>query len=800
MYIWDLPLEKLEGLTLATDVRLGRVDYCNDQIWELRLVKGDPACLALYTTFGLRARGFQMFPQFIEGGTNVSDPVAFEQPPIVKWAYPNFARLTYAPLREIEVVAEYWVPDSHSIAGRLRVSNRGTIARPIRLEWVALLTPGQEGRSMAAKKIQGVWALAGESEGLAPVVFIQGGAEAGNIPYPALYLPVTIQPSESHDFIWSQVALDSWEHSFDLARQIASKNWEAERARLQMSNAGQVEIETGDPEWNTAFALTQQIAQGLLVSADPGAGVGSRLPNPSLIFTRQPDQGYSRRCDGSDYSHLWAGVSPLEIYYYANLLMPGAATQVRGLLRNFLAIQERETGFIDWKPGPVGQRSHILATPLLASLAWKYYQITQDKAFLEEIFDGLFHFILSWFDPQHDQDGDGIPEWQDSRQFCFEYHPVFDRWQAWSQGADIAKAESPALNAFLYHEIQALIHMAGVVGRIDSILVLPPLGKKLAAVVVETWDAKACTYRNRDRDAHGSPRGIVLGQHQGSGEIILKLRFTQPVRLVFRVNTDEEGMLHPQITILGKDSAGRKCVETISAYAWQWFFQGGSATGELTYTRVERVKIDNVPASVRITIASVNYQQEDLSLLLPIWAGLPEKEQAQSLVEATVTDTRRYWLNYGLPLWPEAKEPVGHSVCLPLNILVGEGLLEYGYRAEATELVTRLMAAVTHSLRQDRCFRWYYNAETGQGIGERNALVGLAPMGLFLETLGVTLMSPWRVGLVGKNLFPWPVRIHYRGLNIYREADRTIITFPDEQAVTVTDPAPCVVSMENIHG
>jgi hypothetical protein len=118
MYIWDLPMEKLEALTLAADVRLSKTDYCNDQIWELKFVNVDPACLALYTTYGLRARGFQMFPQFIEGSTTISDPAAFEHPPILKWAYPNFARLTYAPLKEIEVVAEYWVPDSHSIAGR----------------------------------------------------------------------------------------------------------------------------------------------------------------------------------------------------------------------------------------------------------------------------------------------------------------------------------------------------------------------------------------------------------------------------------------------------------------------------------------------------------------------------------------------------------------------------------------------------------------------------------------------------------------------------------------------------------
>jgi hypothetical protein len=52
-------------------------------------------------------------------------------------------------------------------------------------------------------------------------------------------------------------------------------------------------------------------------------------------------------------------------------------------VRNYLAVQA-EDGSIDWKPGLGGQRSRLLAPPLLASLVWRIYQNTEDSAFLEE--------------------------------------------------------------------------------------------------------------------------------------------------------------------------------------------------------------------------------------------------------------------------------------------------------------------------------------------------------------------------------------------------------------------------------
>ena len=132
---------------------------------------------------------------------------------------------------------------------------------------------------------------------------------------------------------------------------------------------------------------------------------------------------------------------------------------------------------------------------------------------------------------------------------------------------------------------------------------------------------------------------------------------------------------------------------------------------------------------------------------------------------------------------------------MPWNQFLGEGLLAYGFRNEAARLTVHVMNAVIQSLKQSRAFYERYNAETGSGIGERGALTGLAPVGLFLQTLGVTFLSPASVRLEGTNPFAWPVTIVYKGLKVTRGLDATEVVFPNGKVVTVTDPAPCVVSL-----
>ena len=134
------------------------------------------------------------------------------------------------------------------------------------------------------------------------------------------------------------------------------------------------------------------------------------------------------------------------------------------------------------------------------------------------------------------------------------------------------------------------------------------------------------------------------------------------------------------------------------------------------------------------------------------------------------------------------------SVHLPWNNLIGEGLLAYGFRDEAARLTTRLMSAVVTCLKHTNVFYERYHALTGAGMGERGSLAGFAPVGLFLKTLGVQILSPTSVRLEGRNPFPWPVTIVYRGMRLVRGLEGTEITFPNAAPITVTDPEPCIVN------
>ena len=110
--------------------------------------------------------------------------------------------------------------------------------------------------------------------------------------------------------------------------------------------------------------------------------------------------------------------------------------------------------------------------------------------------------------------------------------------------------------------------------------------------------------------------------------------------------------------------------------------------------------------------------------------------------------------------------------------------------------MTHIMSAIINSLKQEGCFRQYYSADTGQGHGESNSLWGLAPLGLFLETLGVQLISPWKVHLAGYNPFPWPVTVKYRGMTVLRGHNNTQVVFPDGQTIAIDDPEPRLVTLE----
>jgi hypothetical protein len=785
---WSLASGDPLCLTLAADSRLSIPDYLNDHIWELIMGGGEPAALALRTTYGLRAKTMRLFLRFSEGKKIVSDPAGFALPPTVRRFYPNFLVIEYSPIQNIDVSIEYWVPQSNVISGRVTVSNKSNGTRKICLEVCSLLTP-VDGQGMTPTQMQLVNVLAGQTGGLFPVLFLTGGPAHGSGPHPSLFLDLDLGPGAKRQLTWTQAATDTLQASFDLARQSAARPWEAERARLELLNSSQmIDIHTGDKDWDAAFALSQTAAMGLFFPPN------IHIPNPSMVLARGTDNGYSPKGDGRDYPASWNGQSVLEAYYVAGVLPASQAAQ--DLLKNFLAIQS-EDGSIDGRPGLAGQRGRYLATPLLSSLAWKLYEKSEDSEFLGRAFPQLLKFFWCWFSPENDEDRDGLPQWRHILQTGFEDNPLFDAWHEWSLGVNITQVHSPALEAMLYHEAACLIKMAEQLELHDSLTLLHEQAARLRTSIESTWQPRTGLYHYRDRSTGLSLAGRVLVRQKGSGISAPKLKFEGPIRLLIEVQTQSPAATRPQIRV--HEFATKPADEVISSSDYQWRNGGAIYTTQKVYSKLAKVSVRGLGEEDTVVISTLDFTTEDHTLFMPLWAGVPDQQRAQTIIGRALLDANRFHRPFGVPAVPALSQPeaesVSQAVHLPWNLLICEGLLKYGFRTDAARIVVHNMTAIIQNLKQNRAFFARYHAEKGTGIGERNSLSGLAPVGLFMKVLGVEILSSTRVKLEGENPFPWNVTIQYKGMKVIRGQNQTEVVFANGKSVVVTDMEPTVVSL-----
>jgi len=101
---------------------------------------------------------------------------------------------------------------------------------------------------------------------------------------------------------------------------------------------------------------------------------------------------------------------------------------------------------------------------------------------------------------------------------------------------------------------------------------------------------------------------------------------------------------------------------------------------------------------------------------LPLWAGLADSMQARTLV-AALLDTSTFWRPYGVPSLSASDSyynPKGYwngPVWVEWDYLIQRGLQEYGYNAEAKELVRRVAAGMIAQLKKDHNFWEFYSPD-----------------------------------------------------------------------------------------
>ncbi|MBM3151601.1 MAG: hypothetical protein FJZ96_05255 [Chloroflexi bacterium] len=769
---WYLGAGDPLNLTLAADFRLGELTPGSDIAWEVELGGGDPPALAARTTYGLRARAARIFPRFLAGGQALAEPARFPAPPRLRRFAPNFLLFHFSPLAGIEVDAEFWVPSSQTLAGRFGIANHSENRQALALDLCAQLAP-VGGRAFSPLLAQTVNILAGRTSDLSPVVFLTGGPRPGPGPYPSLAVDLVLPPGGSRQLTWAHAALPDQQASFELARRTAARPWEAERARLELLNASQtVEVACGDQDWDAAFAFSQKAAFSLFFPACGG------LPRPSFVTSRRPDQAGA--APGREFPPHFDGQSLFDALHLSDALA-GAPQLAEGLLENFLAAM-REDGFLPCKSGADNPAGRWLAPPLLAGLAWKVYGAGRRAQIPDGMLPRLRRFLEAWDAPEHDRDRDGFPEWDHPLQAGLEDHPLFDPWQPQGQGLDIATVETPILAAMLQREYRLLAEMAGQAGVDDEREALSARAEACRALVESTRAPGGRRHLMRDRDAHASPAGRTLARKRGSGLHPLKLAFERPQRLLLQLLLASPAS-QPRFSLRGR-ADGKAVREEVARASLQWAGERAFYTTRHCYTRLAEVRCQGLGRNDRFTLAAPNLAAEDLACRLASVRETPG-------LAAALLPGGRLLRPFGVLQTALPQEaPV---VRLPWNRMLGEALLENGMRVEAAALFARLMAGIVANLKGQRAFYAALQGETGAGLGEREALAGLAPLGLFLDVLGVRFAPGGCVELDGSNPFPWPVTVKYRGLAVTRREDQTEIVFPDGQALAVDDPSRCLV-------
>jgi hypothetical protein len=791
MRTWKITPKDPLSLTLAADSRLTELDYTNDQIWELLPVGGEPASILLQTSYGLRARNMRIFLQFEEAHKVVRDPHDFAGPLNITHFAPNYVQMYASPFPGLDVILEYWVPDCQTVAGRIRIENTSRINRNLRFEVCALLTPNDAaGQPMYPDKIEVANVLVGKTEKISPVLFVTGGASSISSPYPALSHNLSLLPGQSRRFTWVLASHVGAEQSFRHARLTASLNFDSQISQIDMLSSRQMEIYTGNPDWDLAFAMGKKNALGLVHSRNKA------LKHSSFVSTRLPDQGYSPAGSGADYTHLWNGQTAFETWYLIQYLLPEHPEIAKGFLFNFINTQQ-ENGFIDFKPGLAGQISGILASPLLVSSAWEIYQATLDQKFLEKVFSPLHKFTLSWFDRKQDRDRDGIPEWVSSIQSGFDENPSFSPWLEWAQGADISTVESPDLCAYLYRELQLLIQIAHLLNRPEVIPPMAAISEKLQAAVQSSWNSRRASYQYRDRDSHCTYKRKLLKSGSGSGAFSLKTDFDQPTRLLARLSTAQSPPPKVSMTIHGRTENGKNQAKKISIEPASWVQGSCIQTIPDLYLAVNKIDLTGLPDDGKFSFLVIDHTLEDHTLLTPIWAGIPTADQVEKLIKRKLGNPSSYFRGNGIPACPKKGKKHRPGLCdflwLPWNVFIGEGLLNYGKQSEVIDLLTRIMEAIVQNLKSEHAFRTNYHAELPMAAGQRGSLIGLPPVGLFLKALGVRPISPWMVEVTNHNPFPWEVRVKYKGMHIQSTGKAVTVTFPDGEVYSVDGEIPCRV-------
>lgn len=735
------------ALTLCADSQFSNAQPDPDIVWQLRFEPN--SAINLYTTLGLQARSFQLFPQFSLNKVIHFNLADLFSAPRIEILYSNFTRLVLTPFEELEAQTDLWVKEGGLLIGRLRLTNHSEQNHEVGAGIAARLVSLRGGSELRHVSQAYQNCLKATSGNLSLQLTLEGMSKPVLSPIIGLEQSQRLEPGQSFDIFWQLDILESSEQNISKNQIKFPANWDAEIARLELFNQTRlVQITTPLANWDAALYSQQNQAFQLLQKG---------LEGDLLI---QKSRGIH-----TIYPALQANtpVHALELWQMIMSLMPAQTQLAAQLFANYLDDQLEQC---------VDNKLSDPPFPCLAQLAWKIHQLYQDKVYLRSIFPKLLRLCRCWFNQDNDRDQDGLPEWQTLEQCKMLSLDHFNLSEEASLPTRINTTESFGLASLLLIELENLQNIAKALEDESALAEIQSRMEK-----IQTWltanDAKSLTSGILDHESHQAHPGQMLyeGDLAEFGQKSIYLNHAS--RLNLRIKSELMIKKPVPFTIIGESRSGEAIQELVTSEDLLWLPGSFFLTSKQVYARIDRIE-DFPLEKAHLQLYTANLRQFDLSWLFKEFHSATHTEPESYL---------RQWLagtKFGLPelLSTQLED---QTVNLSWNAYLVSLLVDQDERELAFQLFSQLMSAQIALLKTDHASSERWQATTARGQGYKNAPGGLLPINLFLELAGVAIYHQNKVRLWGANPFPWQVKIRYRGLEVIREGKNSTVIFPNGQ-------------------
>ncbi len=339
--------------------------------------------------------------------------------------------------------------------------------------------------------------LTGQAQNTFVAFLLSNGAKSGALSYPSLSLPLQILPDGQSTHQWVFTCNENAETIFSICKSLIQADFEALTARMDvLQQRDEISIQTGNYEWDAAFAFSQKNALQLIL---PDIEEDSPA---AILKSRNPEQ------QNQVYLHDLPPIeklSMLDIWYLAGVL-PGAFWTLKVIVDRYLRHLISREESLAFQPYPI-----------LAEILWRIYEKTEDSAWLKQAYPTLIKSLKFWFTENQDQDQDSIPEWPHALQSQFEQIPIHNYWHPEGIGTNTRWIESPFLAGLLLNELNRVSQITESLEGMETNEWIETKQKILKSFINDSFHNRKKIFKYRDSVTHASPNGFKVFETDQSG-------------------------------------------------------------------------------------------------------------------------------------------------------------------------------------------------------------------------------------------------------------------------------------------